>query len=726
MTQIKLSPKQKKFLLESTSKINIAHGSVRSGKTYSSLLRFIELVINCPDNKIIMIGNSFGAIKENAVKLLTDELFRGYCVWKPGKQTLIFGDKEIRVIGAHDEGSVRAIQGNTHSLSYVDEITTIPYSFVDMLTTRLSHPWSKLIATCNPNSPVHPVKTNLIDNVDTEYCYNLHFDVDDNPALDEKTIKDLKNQYSGLFYRRYILGEWVAAEGTIYADFSRKSHVLPRAPHYADNYFVGVDYGVHNAFAAVMVGHNNTHSPHLWVEKEYFWDSKKTYRQKLNSELADDLDRFVDGYNIRGIYLDPSAESFELECKRRHMRILQAKNDVYSGITFVANLIANHELMVVKDCPNLIGEIEQYVWDSKKAEKGNEAPVKKNDHACFAKDTLIDGIPIQKIKVGDFVDTRLGKKKVTEIHRRSAICYSYFIGSKWITCTKDHPFFTVNRGWIKADHLIQSDILLTRKISWNPLSSANQSSSYLRGRNTDDILRLQMDLKEPILNVGDNISIEIFGSFIRVPYQKDTIYITSTKTPLIMIYPISNAYVQNNMHSNIQKILEMAFQSNVGKQLKNGINLLKESNGINRMQGSVILATLPQGNRIVTSASDYIEPKNYLTQNFVRIIVNQNGEEILELIMNLETASIAADNFHAIYTAKENTATTVVPKVRIGKLRVYNLSVEDAQEYFAEDILVHNCDALRYVLFSVFGHKKNLKWGEINEDGRTLGGGSRF
>jgi PBSX family phage terminase large subunit len=238
-----------------------------------------------------------------------------------------------------------------------------------------------MIATCNPNSPVHPVKTRLINSSDPGYCYSLHFTVDDNPALSEDKKNELKSKYTGLFYRRYILGEWVAAEGAIYSDFSRDSHVLDRAPHYADNFFVGVDYGIHNAFAAVLVGHNNTHSPHFWVEKEFYWDSKKTYRQKLNSELADDLQQFIEGYNVRGIYLDPSAESFEVELKRRGMRVIQAKNDVFPGITFVANLISNHELKVVECCPNLIGEIESYVWDSAKAERGIEEPVKKNDHA---------------------------------------------------------------------------------------------------------------------------------------------------------------------------------------------------------------------------------------------------------------------------------------------------------------------------------------------------------
>jgi PBSX family phage terminase large subunit len=375
-----LSPKQQKFIDESIAKINIAHGSVRGGKTYATALRFAELAIACPNSEIIMIGNSFSTIKANVVDLLMNDILRGYCAWSDKK--LILGDKRIRVIGAHDEGSVRAIQGNTHSLAYVDELTTIPWSFVDMLTTRLSHPWSKMIATCNPNSPVHPVKEKLIDCDDPKYCYSLFFDINDNPVLTEEYKNDLKTKYTGLFYRRYILGEWVAAEGSIYSDFSRASHVLPRPPHYADNYFCGVDYGIHNAFAAVLIGQSNTYSPHLWVEKEFYWDSKKTYRQKLNSELADDLERFLEGYNVRGIYLDPSAESFEVELKRRHMRVIQAKNDVYPGITFVANLISNHELKIVECCPNLIGEIEQYVWDSKKALRGIEEPVKKNDHAC--------------------------------------------------------------------------------------------------------------------------------------------------------------------------------------------------------------------------------------------------------------------------------------------------------------------------------------------------------
>jgi PBSX family phage terminase large subunit len=376
------SPKQSEFIFNSNAKINIAYGAIRGGKTFASSVRFIECVLACPNNEIIIVGNTFGAVVENIVNPIKNDLFRGYCSWVNHKLTI--GDRQVRVIGANDEGAVRAIQGNTHSLAYVDEMTTIPSNFLDMLTTRLSYPWSKLIGTCNPNSPVHPIKTGMIDNADKSMYYSLHFDIDDNPILSEQEKNRLRTQYTGLFYKRYVLGQWVMAEGAIYADFDRATHVIPRPAGFAHQYYVGIDYGANNPFAAVMIGYRRDHSPRFWVEKELYWDPKKTFRQKTNGEFADDIARFIDGYNVRGIYLDPSAESFQIELRRQHIRVLEAENEVFSGITFVANLISNHQLKIVDTCANLIKEIEMYVWDNKKALRGIEEPIKQGDHACDA------------------------------------------------------------------------------------------------------------------------------------------------------------------------------------------------------------------------------------------------------------------------------------------------------------------------------------------------------
>lgn len=710
-----LSLKQRQFIYESVAKINIAHGAVRSGKTHASLLRFAELVIQCPDNKIIMIGNSFGSVVENAVKPLSEDLFRGYCIWQRGNQTLLLGDKSIRVIGAHDEGAVRAIQGNTHSLAYVDEMTTIPSAFIDMLTTRLSHDWSKLVGTCNPNSPVHPIKTKFIDCEDKEYCYSLHFEIDDNPGLTDKIKNDLKTKYSGLFYQRYILGHWVMAEGAIYADFSRATHVVPRAPGFAEKYYLGIDYGQVNPFAAVLVAYRSQHTPRFWVEKEFYWNPSKTFRQKTNSEFADDIQRFIEGYPIAGIYLDPSAESFQVELNRRKLRVNETNNDVFPGITFVANLISNHQLKVVESCQNLIGEMEMYVWDPKKALKGDEEPIKQNDH-CFDGETLIHTergiIPIKEVKETDRVLTREGYKDVIEVHDLSGDLYEFEIGGKTIRCTSDHEFFTLTRDWIKAEDLIQSDILVMVGPQWQ-----NPKSLSLMEENTGDIQNLADLMNGDILHEMDDISIELFGNTTTEKFQKDMIYITKTGIRLTMICPIWNVWIKKPIGKGIKGIFHrINLLSNVEKLLKDGINLMKEENGIENTQKLRISVDGNINYELAKIVPSDTQQKNDQKLDSVRIIVNHRQEEKIALTMSMETASFVTEFLHIISTGEPGTALNLVPRKPIGKSKVYDLTVDNQHEYFANGILVHNCcDALRYAIYSAFGKRMKMDKEPIQE-----------
>lgn len=394
MDQKIFSPKQIELIKNSNAKINVAHGSVRSGKTVGLTFRFMKAVYDCPDSQIWMIGYTLETIYDNVIRLIFEseqlKVFAAACVWYPGKRELVFGDKIISCLGARDERALGQIQGKSMSLCYCDEMTLFPVSIIQMILTRLSMPHSQLFATMNPMQPSHVLKEKVIDLAekgDPKY-YATHFVIDDNPFLSADYKETLKQTLSGLFYRRYYLGEWCLAEGAIFDFFDKKLHVKKDPPCAAEFWIAGIDYGTSNAFACVLVGVNTGRhtgvGPQLWVEKEYYHDPKKYGRQKRNSELARDLEIFFQGVALRFCCIDPSAAPFKSELRAMGIPWRDADNEVLDGIQTMTNLMHEGTLTVCEACTNLIREIEGYVWDPKKSALGLDAPLKQNDHAVDA------------------------------------------------------------------------------------------------------------------------------------------------------------------------------------------------------------------------------------------------------------------------------------------------------------------------------------------------------
>jgi len=403
-----LSLKQQQFVDQSVKKWNLAHGSVSTGKTTGSLFRFMQAVNNCPDSQIWMVGHTSSTIYDNAVRLIVEPpaigvpdplgIYRPFCQWRKGERELWFVDSEGRIkkistTGARDSGAIGAIQGKTFSLVYCDEMTLYPLNIIDMIDTRLRNPHSMGFATMNPSYPTHKIK-GWIDRAkdgDPNY-YELQFLIDDNPYLEESYKQRLKNSLSGVFYKRNYLGEWCLAEGSIFDFFDRSLHVVSRPPRSADYWVVGIDYGTNNAFAAVLIGINcgiaTQDKPFWWAEREYYWDYKKQGYQKSSSEFADDLKVWLEPYSVKTIYIDPSAANFKLDLQRRGMHVVNAENDVNAGIIRTISLlkgdIKSGQLLICSECTNLIREIESYVWHPKCIEKGEDEPLKVNDHAVDA------------------------------------------------------------------------------------------------------------------------------------------------------------------------------------------------------------------------------------------------------------------------------------------------------------------------------------------------------
>jgi PBSX family phage terminase large subunit len=397
MTQSNLlAPKQLEFIYNSNARWNIAHGSVSSSKTVGVTFRFMQAVDLCPDSQIWMIGHTSSTVYDNIVRLITEpnknsplSIFTPFCTWKKGDRELLYKDKTISTVGAKDAGAIGAIQGKTMSLVYCDEMTLYPESIIDMIDTRLRNPHSMGFATMNPSHPTHKIKQWIDKAVagDKNY-YQLHFNLEDNPYLDQSYKDRIKNSLSGVFYKRNYLGEWCLAEGAIFDFFDRSVYVVKRPPRAADYWIVGVDYGTNNAFAAVLVGVNcgkyHQAKPMMWVEKEYYWDYKVKGRQQTSAEFAIDLKKWMEPYAVKSIYIDPSAANFRLDLQRLGLHPVNADNDVSNGIAKMTSLMKEGSLFICSECTNLIREIESYVWHPKCKEKGEDEPLKQDDHAVDA------------------------------------------------------------------------------------------------------------------------------------------------------------------------------------------------------------------------------------------------------------------------------------------------------------------------------------------------------
>jgi PBSX family phage terminase large subunit len=219
----------------------------------------------------------------------------------------------------------------------------------------------------------------------------IHFTLDDNPNISQETKKQIIDSQKGVYYQKYILGLWVVAEGAIYKDSwddkylyddSKRPVGLYGGGGYT-NHVIGVDYGTHNPCVFLEYFDDGEVS---WLDREYYWDSVKEMRQKTDGEYADDMEVFISTSRAIGrrnpcIVVDPTATSFKLELVKRGLWVVDANNDVLSGIHRVSEVEATGHRRVREDCTQWRREKALYAWDSDAAlDKGVERPLKINDH----------------------------------------------------------------------------------------------------------------------------------------------------------------------------------------------------------------------------------------------------------------------------------------------------------------------------------------------------------
>ena len=366
----------------------LADGAIRSGKTVSMILSFLLWSLSTfHDRDFIIAGVTGGALRRNVLAPMFRilETYGIPCDWKRTEAKLLIGSNTYHLFGADKDNAQDKLQGMTAAGAYADEAALFPRSFVDQMIGRCSVTGSRIFMNCNPNGAYHYIKTDFIDHAGEIGLYRLHFTMDDNLTLSPEIRESYARQFQGVFYRQYILGEWVSAEGAVYPmwDDGANTYTEEDPEMYGDmRRFVAVDYGTVNPCVFLDVRDDGKT---FWVTREYYWDSAGRRRQKTDAEYADDLLAFLDGDRNVQVIVDPSAASFKAELRNRGVRVLDARNEVREGIATTAVLIGNRQVRVERTrCPGLLKEVHDYVWDDKAALRGEEKPLKVRDHAMDA------------------------------------------------------------------------------------------------------------------------------------------------------------------------------------------------------------------------------------------------------------------------------------------------------------------------------------------------------
>jgi PBSX family phage terminase large subunit len=406
------SPNQLRALALSTAPFNLWDGSIRSGKTFLSILWLINANQALPKGDGMILGQTPQTIERNFLNSFMEYIGEGNYKYKTNERIDVYyftadGERKKRrfhIVGASDVKAIRRIRGSTLMIAYIDEATLMPKEVFDELVGRLSSEHAKLLATTNPDSPNHWLLKNYVENPESKADWRrFRFLLEDNLALDPAYVERIKRQYKGVpaRYARMIKGKWVIAEGVIYQKFKNKplskgGHVIKKKDIPMQNLrrcFVGVDYGVGNATVFLLIGEFRIDGKKVYIiMKEYYYSGRESMRNKTTNEFAKDFAQWLKGHRAIEVVIDPSAAAliteFELPRIKREAGVIynvsKAKNDVDEGIQAVANMFADDILWICEDCEHTIEELGIYSWDSKAQERGEDKPLKENDHCCDA------------------------------------------------------------------------------------------------------------------------------------------------------------------------------------------------------------------------------------------------------------------------------------------------------------------------------------------------------
>ena len=359
----------------------VCDGAVRSGKTLAMGLGFFLWAQSSFDGKKFGVcGKTIASLRRNVLSEILPRLEALGARWKEKRSenlvTVQFlgTENQYYIFGGRDESSASLIQGITFAGILLDEVALMPQSFVEQACARCSVAGSRLWFNCNPAGPSHWFYKTWILEAEKRNCLRLHFTMEDNPSLTETIRRRYERLYTGVFYRRFILGQWAQADGRVYDFF--EPEMAGKVPEHCNKWYVSCDYGTVNPTSMGLWGRSDG----IWYRvKEFYFDSRKEMRQMTDAEYAAALQKLVGERKITAVIVDPSAASFLEVLRREGWRVQKASNDVLSGIRLTSDCLKAGKIVICEGCGDCLREMEEYVWD---LSSGNKDKVRKeHDHA---------------------------------------------------------------------------------------------------------------------------------------------------------------------------------------------------------------------------------------------------------------------------------------------------------------------------------------------------------
>lgn len=356
-------------------RINLLEGSVRSGKTWISLVLWAMWVATMPENGVyLMTAKTLTALERNNLNLLVALVGADNFKFSvQSKKGVLFG-RTVYLEGANDARSENKIRGLTLTGAYCDELTLFDEDFFVMLLSRLSEPNAKLFATTNPDSPTHWLMTNYIKRAEKGELdfLRVKFLIDDNPYLSKEYVMSLKQEYTGVFYERFIKGEWRAAEGVVYpeyADNPQKYHIkeIPDDISFAT---IGVDFGGNkSAHAFVCLGFTKGFKKAVVLDEFYL--KEQISPERLENEFISFVKRQKQKYRVYEAFCDSAETTLICGLKNAVSRnnlgidIKRAqKTKIIDRIRFFNGLISQGRFCILKKCKNVSEALSSAIWDS--------------------------------------------------------------------------------------------------------------------------------------------------------------------------------------------------------------------------------------------------------------------------------------------------------------------------------------------------------------------------